>query len=136
MFAIFVKPLSALVTSRIMHFQGSKSDQTSFVLCPLFPEQGQRKKPAPIKIDSVEFVIGRGSGCDLRVSDPFVSQLHCVLVREGDELFVEERDSKNGVFVNFKRIEHRQKLQTGDYLEVGASAMKLQSKPEFGIRRV
>jgi hypothetical protein len=49
-------------------------------------------------------VLGSGSGADLRVDDPAVSQRHCVLTAEGDCVRVEDVGSKNGIFVGAVRV--------------------------------
>src|SRR3954466_9932961 len=47
--------------------------------------------------------VGRGAGCDLRLTDPEVSRRHLV-VRGGDVAELEDLDSRNGVVFNGYRI--------------------------------
>ncbi len=48
--------------------------------------------------------IGRGTDSDVRIDNPAVSTHHARIVCDGDSIFIEDTDSKNGVFVNGKRV--------------------------------
>ncbi|MGD0547393.1 MAG: FHA domain-containing protein [Terracidiphilus sp.] len=50
------------------------------------------------------WLIGRGKDCDLVVSEAAVSSHHCRLTQQGDGFLLEDINSKNGTFVNGKRI--------------------------------
>lgn len=72
-----------------------------------------------IRLRSVETIIGRQSGCDLRIPSGAVSRKHCRLSFHDDFLTVEDLDSANGTVVNGERIEGPHVLRPGDRLEVG-----------------
>lgn len=65
--------------------------------------------------------IGRGAGSDLALAwDEEVSRLHAELERLGDEwTVVDDGLSRNGTFVNGRRISGRHRLRDGDVLRVG-----------------
>jgi len=68
------------------------------------------------------FVIGRGSGSDLRLNDEGVSRFHCKLYNEGGAITVEDLNSRNGTYCNGERIATgRRSLMEGDRLQVGTS---------------
>jgi ABC-type multidrug transport system ATPase subunit len=50
------------------------------------------------------WVIGRGYGCDLIVTDAAVSTRHCRLTQQGDGFLLEDLGSRNGTWVNGNRI--------------------------------
>jgi len=61
--------------------------------------------------------IGRGSENDLVLTDPLVSRLHAVVLREADHFVIIDR-STNGTFVNKERID-RVLLSNEDRIEIG-----------------
>lgn len=63
------------------------------------------------------FVIGRSPGNSLVLPDPNISREHAVIVREGDDFFIEDNNSKNGVFLNRERVQRAQ-LRAGDELQI------------------
>lgn len=68
--------------------------------------------------------IGRGSGCDLRLSwDDQVSRLHAQLDRVGsDWTVVDDGLSRNGTFLNGERVTGRRRLHDGDTLLLGQTS--------------
>ena len=66
-------------------------------------------------------VIGRSLDCDLWLDDPMMSRRHCQLEEalEGDGWVVIDLGSRNGTFVNAKRVEERAPLNHGDVITVG-----------------
>ena len=80
-----------------------------------------------------QVVIGRGSGCDLRLDAPTVSRRHCLLDADDEAVWVRDLESLNGTFVNGERVGGRlpneqatlaqrpfRELHDGDQLHVGA----------------
>jgi hypothetical protein len=62
--------------------------------------------------------IGRRPDSDVFLDDVTVSRDHALLVRRGDELYLDDLGSLNGSYVNRHRIEsHR--LDDGDELQIG-----------------
>jgi hypothetical protein len=57
---------------------------------------------------------------DLVVEDPFASRVHCVLRWHRDELVLEDLGSRNGTFVNGRRVE-RCNLVDGNVVQIGAT---------------
>ncbi len=62
--------------------------------------------------------VGRRPDSDIFLDDVTVSRDHAVLVRRGDDYFLDDLGSLNGTYVNRRRIEsHR--LGDGDELQIG-----------------
>ena len=62
--------------------------------------------------------IGRRPVSDIFLDDVTVSRDHAILVRRGNEYYLDDCGSLNGTYVNRRRIEsHR--LTHGDELQVG-----------------
>ncbi|MBK7198432.1 MAG: sigma 54-interacting transcriptional regulator [Myxococcales bacterium] len=69
-------------------------------------------------IDDRRYVVGKGESCDIALVDPCVSRVHCVLERRGGVWFVRDSGSRNGTFINDRRIESAE-LTPGTVLTVG-----------------
>jgi DNA-binding NtrC family response regulator len=75
----------------------------------------------PVRQD--RFSVGSSVRCDVVVDDPYVSSGHCLLERRvGARMFVRDRKSKNGTFVNGNRVEAAE-LRVGAILRIGRTTM-------------
>jgi pSer/pThr/pTyr-binding forkhead associated (FHA) protein len=72
-----------------------------------------------------EFVLGRGSECQLALDDALVSRRHASIFIDGDDVFVDDLGSRNGVRVNGERIGGRTRLAEGDKIRMGDQEMAL-----------
>jgi pSer/pThr/pTyr-binding forkhead associated (FHA) protein len=71
-------------------------------------------------IEKPEIVLGRHPSCDIVVGDPLVSKEHLRISAEGERIFfVEDLGSKNGTFVNKKKVRKKTRLLYGDRLVTG-----------------
>lgn len=70
-------------------------------------------------------VIGRRHDCDLRIPLMSVSRRHCQLNRDEGVLKIRDLGSRNGTYLNGKRIDEAV-IQAGDYIEVGPLKFVLQ----------
>ena len=62
--------------------------------------------------------VGRATRADFILDAPLVSRLHCRLEADAEKLEVIDLSSRNGTYVNGKRIKRAQ-LTRGDTLRVG-----------------
>jgi hypothetical protein len=67
-------------------------------------------------------VLGRSTGCDIRLGDPNVSRRHAEVRQQGTAYWIVDLDSTNGVDVNGSRVE-KAKLEHGDVLTLGESEL-------------
>lgn len=72
-----------------------------------------------------EFVIGRGDDCQLALDDALVSRRHAVLTVVGDDIYVDDLGSRNGVRVNGERITGRTRISDGDKIRIGTQDMAI-----------
>lgn len=75
------------------------------------------------EITQDELTIGRGAECDIRIPTHFVSRLHAVLQRKGNEITIADRGSTNGVFVNSLRVDQAV-LHEGDWVTIGETQFR------------
>jgi predicted component of type VI protein secretion system len=73
--------------------------------------------PAGINPHRGKSAIGRAPTCDVIIADPLVSREHAH--RIGQEVFIEDLQSANGVYVNNVRIFEPHQLCDGDRILVG-----------------
>ncbi|MCK6629539.1 MAG: FHA domain-containing protein [Anaerolineae bacterium] len=76
-------------------------------------------KGFPITGDTLSF--GRGTENDIVLDDTQVSRNHARLIRQGDEIIIEDLGSTNGTLVNGKPVVGQQVLQPADIISIGSS---------------
>lgn len=64
--------------------------------------------------------IGHDASNDLQVVEPMVSSFHASLYEQGGALWLEDRQSTNGTFLNKRRIKGPEELKTGDVVGLGS----------------
>lgn len=57
--------------------------------------------------------------------DPRVSKVHCAIIRKEDKLYVKDVGSRNGTFLNGKRIHQPVMIQKDDVLGVGETQIEI-----------
>lgn len=71
--------------------------------------------------------IGRAEGSDICLAGLQISALHAVIARRGEEVFVEDKNSTNGVHVNGARVaSHR--LKPKDVVQIGPYLLRADAK--------
>jgi len=68
---------------------------------------------------SNQTMIGRHEKCDLCLMDSMVSRNHCLILQEGQRFVAKDLDSRNGTWVNGRRIKNRRHIKSGDVIQIG-----------------
>jgi Zn-dependent protease with chaperone function len=63
--------------------------------------------------------IGRNRENDIVLDSDRVSRYHAEIVREGDDLLVVDKGSRNGVWVNSRRVNNSTPIKSGDAIRIG-----------------
>jgi len=71
-------------------------------------------------IQQDDFLIGRDTDCDLRLSDSTISRHHCILHVSGHELTVIDLGSSNGTYLNGQRVRSQAVVPDGAEVSVGS----------------
>lgn len=81
-----------------------------------------------------KFIIGRGESCNLRPKSESVSRKHCIIVTRDNRVLIQDLASRNGTFVNDKRLptDKAKVLKAGDKLKVGK--MEFEVLIEHGLQ--
>jgi two-component system cell cycle response regulator len=67
-------------------------------------------------------LLGRAQDADLRFTDEGISRNHAMVTLEGDEVVIHDLGSRNGTYVNEKRVE-RTTLCDGDKIRIGSTTI-------------
>ena len=59
-------------------------------------------------------------------SDVRVSKMHCVIIHRGDKLYLKDEESRNGTFLNGRRVDRPIGIQTDDVIGVGDTKLEVQ----------
>lgn len=81
-----------------------------------------------VTIESIPFVIGRESDCDLKLIDKRISRHHCEIRISSNLLWIRDLESTNGTFVNKNKIENAELLEPNDIISI--------EKYKFKVKRV
>ena len=85
------------------------------------PIEGDR---FPVETDGL--TIGRDEECSVVLDDSNVSRFHARLVFHNAAIWVQDAGSRNGVFLNGKRVVRHKQLGPGDELVIGDHAFTLE----------
>lgn len=72
-----------------------------------------------------ELVIGRATGCDLKIDDDTVSSRHMRITRETDGLYIEDMNSTNHTKVNGEELTMKMPLRSDDMVVIGKTTLKI-----------
>jgi K+-sensing histidine kinase KdpD len=81
------------------------------------------------KID-LPCVVGRGHEANLRFSNCSVSHRHALIVEMNNQIWIEDLNSANGVYVNDEKITEKSRLNPGDSLQLGETKLLVTQEEE------
>lgn len=94
---------------------------------------GVGQKAREIPIHGEEFLLGRGSDCDLRLRDINISRHHCLIRVRPGQITLVDLGSSNGSYVNGTRVVSQADLKSGDELRLGDQRFFLDLGEGFSI---
>lgn len=80
-----------------------------------------------VELTSEVTTIGRGTDNDIKIDNAGVSAHHAKIIREGEDFVIEDTESRNGIFVNGKRVS-RHLLSDGDEVVISKHILKLTNR--------
>ncbi len=87
-----------------------------------FSLKGQHQE---IELREGDVIVGRSSECDVQVEGEAVSRKHARIAVRSGAVFVEDMGSRNGTFVNGRRIAERTQVSPGDAVQFGEAGFEL-----------
>lgn len=96
----------------------------------LLVEKGPLKGQSVLLKSAAQMVVGREPSCSMVIGDTNISRKHCEFALRGGVWFVKDLGSRNGTYVNGKRIQSEIKLSMGDRLQVGETLLSFLDEKE------
>ncbi|TNE97635.1 MAG: FHA domain-containing protein [Deltaproteobacteria bacterium] len=78
-----------------------------------------------IEVTEKPLLIGRGEKCDLQLIDERSSSKHCSVFIDHKRTYIKDHESKNGTYVNDKRIDEPTRIYLKDKVLVGGTKLFL-----------
>lgn len=79
-----------------------------------------------IDLTSIEaLLIGRDKSCHIELADTMVSRIHSKIIMKNGDAYIEDCDSRHGVFVNGLRLSGSRKLSANDEIKIGGCDLKV-----------
>ena len=91
---------------------------------------GLKAEDFQVEFTDHKFFLGRDATNSIVVTADGVSKYHAFFVEEGNDLFIQDNDSLNGTFLNYNQIHDRQKLVSGDIIQIGYRLIKVVFFPD------
>jgi serine phosphatase RsbU (regulator of sigma subunit) len=91
-------------------------------LLQVTPAEGE---PFSFEIDGESVFVGRSTRCDVTIADRFLSRRHARIFDTGGGWRIEDLESRNGTFVNGRRVEEPTPIRAGDVIALSASMIKV-----------
>jgi DNA-binding CsgD family transcriptional regulator len=89
-----------------------------------------------VPIDQYCFIIGRDEHCHLKLLPDYISRKHAEIRIRAHELYIRDLKSKNGTFVNERRISGEVKLEDRDDIRFGDLKFRILMKDQKTVRRL
>ena len=77
-----------------------------------------------IQLSERELKVGRDPGNDIHLDNPLVSRFHAEIYRQGCTVYVEDKQSTNGTFLNGKFLNWKSGLNHNDTVTIGRHVLK------------
>ena len=85
----------------------------------------ENERPRIYELEAEYTHVGRSSGNEIPLSDPSVSNRHCILILRGADVLVRDLNSSNGTLIDGKPISETI-LRPGDIIQVGVIQLKFE----------
>jgi pSer/pThr/pTyr-binding forkhead associated (FHA) protein len=104
-------------------FQASTERHTPLPRARRSGQVGGQPRRISLPKGGTVLTIGRGPDCDLVLEDNQVSKRHAQIRRQDSFMFLYELGSKNGTYLNGKRLVEPRPVRSGDVIRVGCTGL-------------
>ena len=105
---------------------GTRNQRNKTPISELIVTNGPQRGQTIDLMSQSEVFVGRASSCTLVLSDDYASSRHARFIRNGNDWFVEDLESRNGTYLNEQRIDQLEALTRGDSIRVGRTTLHVQ----------
>ncbi|MFQ6069934.1 MAG: SpoIIE family protein phosphatase [Candidatus Aminicenantales bacterium] len=102
-----------------MDEKGKKQGKEEMSQLFIYPPKEGEEFSYPVQKEKI--TIGRSEENDIPIHDPFSSGKHAFIIRSGDKYLIQDNNSKNGTFLNGKRVKGKVELHRGDEILIGST---------------
>ena len=64
-------------------------------------------------------IVGRGEICDVVIHDSKISRQHFAFEYDGESLYIQDLNTKNGTIFNGVKMTHKRRVESGDKINIG-----------------
>jgi sigma-B regulation protein RsbU (phosphoserine phosphatase) len=89
-----------------------------------------------IALDGDKFVLGRNPDCDIVIAATSVSREHAQIVRVNNRFYIEDKQSRNGTYINNQAVTSRTPLQHNDKIRICDFQATFLDPPTSGLPTV
>src|SRR5260370_17909560 len=86
----------------------------------------------PLELAGNAVVIGRHPACDIRITDDTVSRRHACILEQDDGYYVEDLGSRNGTYVNGRKLASPVRLSNLDKINIFDTTVKFRDDGQDG----
>ena len=91
---------------------------------------GLKDEDFTVEFTDHKIYLGFADSNSISVKAAGISRYHAFLLEESDDLFIQDNDSMNGTYLNYKRIHEKAKLSPGDIIKIGLRLIKVDFLPD------
>ena len=91
---------------------------------------GLRDEDFQVEFINHEISLGAEDSNGIAVKGEGVAGCHAFLVEEGDGLFIRDNENSGGTILNHKKVQGRQKVSSGDIIEIGSKMIRVDVYPD------
>ncbi len=106
-----------------------KNEPSSRIKASIVAVRGRVETKSFSLEEGESLIIGRGDEADIQLLDHGLSRKHCILGRSGGSFYVEDANSRNGTWVNGKRVK-RAILEPGANIRLGGVEFEFRVEPD------
>jgi pSer/pThr/pTyr-binding forkhead associated (FHA) protein len=87
-----------------------------------------------LTMDQNEIIVGRDTTCDIQIDNIAVSREHATIIKGPNYYFIEDMGSKNGTFVNGKKI-NKKFLKADDEVIIGKHCLQIILDEDAAVKK-
>jgi K+-sensing histidine kinase KdpD len=84
---------------------------------------------------SLPCLVGRNPEADLFLTDPTLSRRHALIGETNNQLWIQDLESSNGVFINGKKVNDQTFFKQGDSIQLGQLKFRVSQAEEGALER-
>jgi pSer/pThr/pTyr-binding forkhead associated (FHA) protein len=88
--------------------------------------QGDRQN-AVFNLSGTQNTIGRSSACSISLNDAQISKQHALVLYHENDYWIEDTNSKNGIFVNGAKVQSQKRLFHGCIIRLGSTVLRFET---------